>query len=598
MLRRITGLALFGSLFLAPLRASAQTAVLLSVADATQLSELELAKVMADDSSLWLSVRLQGGTRLALVAPRSAIEPAPAADSWLRALDFATRVRVAAPPGPFAGCASSTPFELADSGSPEPRRIAPREVSSASTELELRRLLQAAELPVDVSRVVQFTNDAPPPFQVVIYDVPAVGGSTEALRLVDRGHPAELPRIQLSGAETLPITLIALATNGVLPFAQESADPSEFPVAYRALDESSDYLSARSSWLAQNPTRWLNEVQASSALFAGTVLPVGEAISPVVSRYFGQLSGAATDGCVAQVQAARARASLNVADFACGGGDDLAQSLSEVAFADLRLSRFFGMVSADGMKFREAPGVPRSPFLLATDVDQSGCATEVPLPANAGGDPPDFRSPPNVSTPPVVGAPDAPYYYPTPVPVSESSSTVIITNSNSNDSCSGSSSSSDTSRDSCSGDSSSSDSSGDSCSGDSSSDDSSGDSCSGDSSSDDSGGDSCSGDSSSDDSSGDSCSGDSSSDDSGPDSCSGDSSDSSSDGCSSDSSSDSSSSGDTCSSNSARGNAAQKSAALRSGRAVAHRPRRVRLSLLTLLAAALALPLRRLRASR
>ena len=52
MLRRITGLALFGGLFLAPLRASAQTAVLLSVADATQLSELELAKVMADDSSL------------------------------------------------------------------------------------------------------------------------------------------------------------------------------------------------------------------------------------------------------------------------------------------------------------------------------------------------------------------------------------------------------------------------------------------------------------------------------------------------------------------------------------------------------------------
>jgi hypothetical protein len=582
VLRRISCLGLFGAVLLAPLPGSAQSAVLLAVADATQLSELRVAKVMADDSSLWLSVRLQGRTRLALVTERTSIESAPAADAWLRALDFATRVRVAAPPGPLAGCASRMPFALADSGLPEPGRVAALEVSSASSELELRRVLQDAELPVDVSRVAQFASDAQPPFQVAIYDAPVLGGSTETLRLIDHGHPLELPRVQLSGAKTLAISLIALAKEGVLPLERESADASEFPVAYRALDASSDYLSARSGWLAQNPTRWLNEVQASAALFAGAVLPLGEPISPAISRYFAQLSGASTGGCEAQIQAARARASLNTADFACGGADDLSHSLSEVDFADLRLSRFWGMASAEGMKFRVAPSVPRSPILLATDFDASGCPTQVSQPVNGASGAPDSRTPPPVSTP-VVRAPDDPYYYPTPVTATEGSSTVTVINSGSNDSCGGDSRSSKSSNDSCSGDSSSSDSGDDSCSGDSSSSDSSGDSCSGDSSSSDSGDDSCSG--------------DSSSHDSDPDSCSGDSSDSKSDSCSgdSDSSSDSSSAGDMCSGNSGTRNSARKSAALRSAKA---RPRQVRLSLLTLLAAALALPLRRLRASR
>ncbi|MEI9949194.1 MAG: hypothetical protein WDO74_09470 [Pseudomonadota bacterium] len=559
MRRVLTCLALFGATLLAPLSVSAQTAVLLAVGDATQLSELQLAKVMADDSSLWLSVRLHGPSRLALVVAEAGIESAPAAHAWLRALDYATRVRVAAPPGVLSGCASSEQYELADSGLPEPQRVAALEVSSASSELELRRRLADAGLPVDVGGIAQFTSDAEPPFRVVIYDVPAFGGGTEALRLVDRGHAAELPQIALSGARLLPLSLIALAKEGVLPLGQESADPSEFPVAYRALDHGSDYLSARGGWLAQNPTRWLNEVQASTALFAWAVFPANGQIAPVVSHYFEQLSGTPTGSCEARVRAAHARASVNAADFVCDGADDLAQSLTEVGFADLRLSRFFGMVSADGEKFRVAPGLPRSPLLLATDFDDSGCPPDASLPGNAASDVPDSRTPPPISTPPVVGAPDDAYYDPTPAPASqtEGSCTFTFVDSGTKDSCSGNSSSGDAS--------------------------------------------------------GDSCSGDSSSDDSGPDSCSGDASDSSSDSCdgdSSDSSDDSSGcgkseyDGDTCSGNSARASgksARSASVGLRSGSAATDprpRPRQVRLSLLTLLAAALALPLRRLRASR
>ena len=568
VLQKFTCFALLATSTLAPVHASAQTAALLAVGDATQLTELQLAKVVAEDSSLWLSVRLQGRTRLALVSAESSVDTAPAAHAWLRALDFATRVRVAPPPGPLSGCGASPKLEAADTGLPEPRSVAALEVSSADSDVELRRRLADAGLPVDISRIARFTSDAEPPYRIVVYDVPAFGGSTEALRLVDHGHPTALPHLEISGANSVPISLIALAKEGVLPLEQESADPSEFPIAYRALDQSTDYLSARRGWLAQNPTRWLIEVQASAALFTASALPSNGQIEPVISRYFSAL-GAAANGCEARVRAARARASLNAADFACAGADDLSLSLAELDFAELRLSRFFG--TTEGANFRVDPGVPRGPLLLATDFDASGCEPISAEPPRAPNDPPESRTPPPVSTAPVVvSGPDDPNYDPVPVNTTrvyaEGSCTASPSDRGSHDSCSGDSSSRDSSRDSCSGDSSS---------GDSSSD---------------------------------SCSGDSSSNDSGPDSCSGDASDSSSDSCSGDSDSSGDSSGcgkseydgDTCSGDSASGNGAPaKSASLRTGRATARpRPRQVRLSLLTLLAAALALPLRRLRASR
>ena len=571
VLRQLCCLSLFVICFLAPARGSAQAATLLTVSDARQVSELQLAKVMAEDSSIWLSVRLLGRARLALVTAESDVEAAPAADAWLHALDFATRVRVAAPSGALSGCEVSKRFAVADSGLAESQRVAPFEVSRANSELALRRLLADAGLPVDVERVAQFTTDARPPFQVQIYDLPAAGGRTEALRLHDRGHPGELPKISISGARTLPLSLIALAKEGVLPLGQESADPSEFPVAYRALDTSCDYLSARADWSALNPTRWLNEVQASAALFAWTVFPSHGQIPPAISRYFEELSGTSASSCELRVRAAHVRGSVTAADFVCGGADDLAQSLSEVGFAELRVSRFFGSLSAEGSAFRVATAAPRGPLLLATDLDQSGCPELISAPPNVASDSPGSRSPSPVSTTPIaVSAPNDPYYEQTPrgTPVSrcEGSCSATGFDSGSNDSCNGDSSSSDSSSESCSGDSSSSDSASDSCSGDSSAGDSGPDSCSGDAS-------------------------DSSSDD-----CGGDSSDSSSDssGCGK-----SEYDGDTCSGNSENGNAARaKGAALRPGTPSRPRPRNVRLSLLTLLAAALALPLRRRRSSR
>jgi len=538
---------------LLPARSNAQTAALLAVSDASQVSELQLAKVMADDSSLWLSVRLHGRTRLALVTAETAVEAAPAAHAWLRALDFATRVRVAAPVGPLASCGAQQSFEPHDTGLPDAKSLAAVEVSSVGSELELRRRLADAGLPADAERVARFTSAASPPFRVSIYDVPADGGSTETVRLNERGYSTTLPQISLSGAGKVSLSVIALATDGVQPVTREVADPSDFPVVYRAVDAGSDYLSARHDWLEQNPTRWLNEVQASAPLFAGTVLPSGQRIDPVIARYFAEFRAASATACEARARAAYEHASTNAADFACDAADDLARSVTELGFAELRASRFFGQLAVDAAGFRVVANGSRSPLLFATDFDASGCPGAALPPVSTPSAPSTPSTPAPVSREPVVvSSTEYPYYGPTPT-----TTTTVYTE----DSCTWSNSSS-SSHDSCSGDSSTSESSSESCSGDSSSSESSTDTCSG----------------------------DSSTSESSSDSCSGDSSDSKYDG-------------DTCTGDSAESNSARsKSAALSADPAqrvrAKHRPRPLRLSLVTLLAAALGLPLRRRCASR
>ena len=585
MSRSFSYVAALGS-FLALSSASvarADPSALIAASDTAQVRELQVAKVMADEGSLWLRVRLSGKARLALVASDSALPSAPGADAWLRALDFTTRVRVAPPPGPLATCGSNQALGLVDTGLPEPALVALQKAEIAGSELDLRRSLEDAGLGVDPERIARFTQGVPAPYRISFYDAPTGGGDTAALRLLEHGNASGAPELELAGRDAVPISLIALATAAVLPLETAAADPSQFPVSYRAASSSSsssDYLNARSSWLAEQPTRWLSEAQNSPALFAWTVFPPSAQVAPVTTRYFqGLPSGAA---CATQAQAAVAHGSERAADYVCGDHDDLQQSLAELGFGALRLSRLYGMLGSAPVAFRSAAGEPRSPLLNATDIDTQDCAA-----IGGGSTAGNGMSSQNPGPPAVVSGPD-----PDGSDVSDPGTPLYTDDGGCNL----------TVVDSCSGDSSSDPSSSDSCSGDSSSDSSSSDSCSGDSSSDSSSSDSCSGDSSSSDSSGasDSCSGDSSTDsgsDSKSDSCSGNS-DSSTDssGCGKNDGYD----GDTCSGNahsSAEATTATN-AELRVADAQQHRrPRRVHLSLLTLLAAALALPLRRLRSA-
>ena len=535
-MRALPWFALAGLCFVAlPLRsARAEPAVLIAASDPAQIAGVEVAKVMAADSSLWLRVTLAGHGKVALVTAAASVEPGNAADAWLGALDFTTRVRVVPPSGPPAACAPGT-GTLADSGLPEPPFLAPLAASDAASELELRRALASADLSIDLTRLAEFTAQVRPPFRVTSYEASDGGGSTEAVRLRDSGAAFAVPGVATSGRDALPFTLLALGTTAVLPATTSVSEPTEFPVRYLAANGSTDYVAARGAWLAEDPTRWLLEARGSSALFAWTLIPGAGEIEPALVRYFAAAAGEREGrACFSAALAARARASRLAADFDCAGADDLARSSSELDFGEIRLTRLFGSIGLAGVALRASDAPEQGPEVVATDVDTKDCPAAVLVSPSTGG----------ATVPGSAGSSSSGSNTGTTVTESTDSSTTMADGDSCtivvfNDSCSGDTSSSDgSSNDSCSGDTSPSDgSSNDSCSGDSSSSDGSDDTS----------------------------------------------------GCGK-----SNYDGDTCSGNSSSA-AARTSAALEPSPNARrkHRPRQVRLSLLTLLSAALALPVRR-----
>jgi len=338
-------------------------------------------------------------------------------------------------------------------------------------------------------------------------------------------------------------------------------------VSYRLGSAWTDYATERVRWSNENSARWMIEAQATPALFAWTAFPGEGAIAPVVPRYFQAVSTGSARACEARAAMAGLHGSQAASDFECAGAPDLARSMTELGFAEARLSRLIGSVSKAGDHFRVSALPTKNPRLEATDVDRKDCDPVLVAVPGASGD---GSSPPAptaaVGAPPETAEPGSPVYQ------SDGSCNGAVLGSGSSDSCTGSSTGTDaTGSDSCSGDSSSSDPSADSCSGSSTSSEPATDSCSGSSSTSDSGSDSCSG--------------------------SSDTSDGSS-GCGK-----SEYDGDTCSGSSStgasEGKASQSSALLLPGdRGAGRRRRPLRLSFLTLLAAALALPLRRRAGSR
>jgi hypothetical protein len=477
---RFCSLALLGLCTFAVSAAHAQTSVLIAASDPTQIAEVEVAKVMATDSSLWLSVKLSGQAKLAVVSSAANIEPAPASDAWLRALDFATRVRVAPPFGTPAACLEST-GKLADSGFPELSALAPSEESSLASDLELSRSLAAAGLDVDTARMAWFSGDVASPFRFALYEAGQNGGSTLAVRITDSGPALELPTIAAAGRDSVPITVLALAPSAVLPATANVADPSEFPVSYLGANGGTDYVAARGAWLSEDPTRWLVEARASSALFAWTVFPGAGVIEPALVHYFQTgVAGLDRQTCFGAVQAARARASRVAEDYACDGADDLSRAMNELDFGDIRVTRLFGSELASPIAFGTSNDPERDSLVIATDFDTKNCS-------------------PSESVSPAVGGSTAPAGSSSSPAAGEMSGGVTVDQSSEDSTTDVSASDSDT----CSGDSSDDSSSSDSCSGDSASDSSSNDSCTGDSSSGSDSKDSCSGDSSSSSSDGD-----------------------------------------------------------------------------------------------
>ncbi len=564
------GLGLAG--LLAVSSAGAAPSALIAASDPAAVSELELARVTASPSLLWLRARTAPHAKLALVTGADSTDNAANASAWLGALDFATRVRVTPPAGPLAACSEVT-GNLADSGAPEPPVIEPSSVTTVSSEVELRRALADASLVVDPSEIAAFTANVAAPYRFALFESAENVVDTAALRLELPSSALTVPGIEVASRPSVPTTVLALAATGLEPAVVNSFAPTDFAVSYSGSDAHTNYTSARAAWLAEDPSRWLVEALGSSALFDNTVIVGVGQVEPGISQYFERVLGVkAGRACFGSVLAARARGSRLDADFVCGGADDLKLTESELDFSDLRATRLFGSLGSNELALRVSSEPARDSHVVATDLDSANCKPAAASATNGSG---------TVSGSHGSSWVDGTYY--------EGSSDVDSSSDADADGASDVDASVDSSEDNC----------GvtvypESCDGDSSTSTSSGDSCSGDSSSSDGSSDSCSGDSSSSDAQSDSCSGDSSSSDAQSDSCSGDSSSSNNDdssGCGS-----SGYKGDTCSgSTESSASADQASSALQAPgqKKQTQRPKKLHLSLLTLLAAGLALPLRR-----
>ena len=522
--------------------AGAAPSALIAASDPASVNELELARVAFNPSPFWLRARAAPQTKIAVVSGADGTDPAPNAAAWLGALDFATRVRVTPPLGPLAACSDAT-GKLADSGAPEPAVIEPSQISTVSTEVDLRRSLADAGLSVDASEIAAFTANVAAPYRITWFESGERGGDTAAIRVSVTTSGLSVPGVVFAARSSVPATVLALASTGLEPSSGNAFEPTDFAVAYSGADAQTNYTSARAAWLAEDPSRWLTEARASTALFDYTVVAGVGQIEPGASQYFERALGI-TPGraCFGSVLAAHARGSRSDTDFECGGADDLKLAEIPLDFAEPLVTRLFGSLTSDELALRVSSQPAHDSHVVATDFDATNCT---PAASGMTG---------------VVG--------------------VVSGGQGASSSSSSSSSSTDGSYANGSG---SIDSSGDDSSVDSS-DDNCGvtvypDSCSGDSSSSSSSDDSCSGDSSSSDSSSDSCSGDSSS------------SDDDSSGCGP-----SGSKGDTCGGSSeSSASVDQTSAGLSApGQSTkSHRPRKLHLSLLTLCSAALAFTLRR-----
>src|SRR5882724_4977191 len=211
------GLVLAGACIFLSNEARARSRLLLAADDPAQISEVQLAQVLANDSSRWLSVQLKGRARLAVVTSGLDLETNQAADAWLRGLDFATRMRVAPPDGPLAACPQQKSFPFADSGLPESSSIAAEPTTSVDSELELRRSLADAGVDVELIALDEFAAAVTPPFQISWFDAQPSGGKSSALRWLEHSGTGELPLVRVAGRDSLPVSFIALASDAVEP---------------------------------------------------------------------------------------------------------------------------------------------------------------------------------------------------------------------------------------------------------------------------------------------------------------------------------------------------------------------------------------------
>ena len=571
--------------------AQAQTSVLPSPADTSDLREVQVAYAIGPDrSTLWFGARVYGASDQVIVivpaAPGAMIDTA--SDAWFEALRLATHPRVLPPASKPPACASTEPppdgtYAMIGDANHTPS-LAPSDgtavrsfselvvwAQGAGFNLSFEQLSTLADLDVSGYRFVTIPFD-PAPGETLLRTIRVVSPETKArvpLLLSRTGASATRAFVWVLGE--------GQATPAGWPWATVPTQQLQWKLD--GTSAQTNYADLWSAYLDQhNDQAWVLEAAAQGLLLSTTSFASGKASIPsVASTFFSRAAGygegdpdfapcvmhaEALDAALSKVGEACATGALAVvpgaadagacseqagageidpAELRCGSGaSDLALALSGMTPSKVWVTRWTGRIGAWQSRAVEpfviGPGTALLPVSVCTSWDSSGCGTDAGAAGSSGsgagsdaGAPPSGQSGGSVPGGSVPGG-SVPYDPGQDQPSqgdTSGSSGSVYVET----SCWGNSTTSDTSgANSCGGDSSSSSDGNTACGGDSSSSSSDGSSaCGGDSSS--SGESSaCGGDSSSSDSG--SCSGSSSSGDQSACSGSSSSSGSGSSGCS------------------------------------------------------------------
>jgi hypothetical protein len=563
-------------------------------------SPLRLEAVRAAESrasgwaTVWLSFRVAGDKgKFAVVLPvppGSRIDPS--LDAFFDALDHATAPRIL-PPDAAPACGETEDKSFEDTSAARVPSLAATGVAVLGSVAETQE--HAADLGLafdDADKKALDEIGVGTRFVVLSYQSPSTSAVTESVRITLPSANAPLALGLARSLDFVPDVTIFTIGEGRAAIADvEELEPASIGATWTLLTGKSDYLAERRLLLLEKQgSAWVAETSGSDPLFGWTLLPKAAAtVTPAVKRYLdyaladgavpgpvsncltevleavqngklgARVSRACADGALADLGAASCSEAPGAGEhpaaaLRCEGADDLAFLLSGLLANQARVTRHAGVAGAAApalANFSVGPGAVQSIGVTASESDASGCVLGN---AGSGGGPGSNGGGSGDGGAYGGGAYGGSDDYVGPAEPANDDPNVAVEVS-----CW---SSTDSGGDSCGGDSSSSsEGDGDTCSGDSSSDSSSeGDTCSGDSSGDSSAdGDTCGGDSGSSGGDGETCSGDGAGD----------------------------SGGDTCSGSGSSGSSSGDCSVTRV------KPRRARMSALTLLLCALALPIRR-----
>ena len=540
-------------------------------------------------TTAWLSLDVDGGPgRFVLVLP---VVPGtkldPALDAFFSALDTSTAPRIR-PPKPVLACGATHESSLEDTSDSASHTLSPVTLAVLDSLSAVDSFAVQQGVAFDAQDAAKLGSVSSSGFVAIVYDLGQGVGTTETIR-VSLPAPASHLGLGLLASDTAPEVSVFSIAEGRAAFTAgiDELGASALGTEWQVLAGTSSYAEdRRSTLLAALGGVAVIESSGSTPLFGWNVLPGGAgALAPGVKTYFERAKKegagiASPDLCVEPVWGAisagkggarlsrvcaagslvavaggqpcdelPAPGEISGAALRCGAADDVAFALSGLRADAVRITRH-ATVAGPATPTLADVGVGDGPavslVVTAASADTTGCVGGGGASGSGGttggagyagyGGGGGYGASTGYDPDPIVE----------PEPHVDVSCWVQVA-----DSC-GSSGSDGSGEDSCSGDSSG-DAEGDTCSGDSSGSDAEGDTCSGDSSGS---------------AEGDTCGGDSASGAEG-DTCSGGDTGGGGDSCSSGSSS----SGGDCS--------------------VPRRPRRLRVSALFLLFAAIALPLRR-----